>query len=102
MGTWVRVALASDLEPGQGKTVERRGLAIALFNLDGTFRAIGNDCCHQGGPLGEGDLHGTTVTCPWHGWQFDVTTGATLRNPEVAVSTYSVDVRDGEVFIEFP
>ena len=80
MGDLVKVALVSDLEPGQGKTVERRGVAIALFNVDGTFRAIGNACCHHGGPLAEGELTGTIVTCPWHGWRFDVITGSTLRN----------------------
>jgi len=102
MGDMVRVALVSDLEPGQGKTVERRGVAIALFNVDGTFRAIGNACCHRGGPLSEGELTGATVTCPWHGWRFDVTTGSTLRNSEIAVPTYRVEVRGDEVFVELP
>ena len=102
MGDLVRVALVSDLEPGQGKTVERRGVAIALFNVDGTFRAIGNACGHRGGPLAEGELTGTTVTCPWHGWQFNVTTGSTLRNSEIAVPTYRVEVRGDEVFVELP
>ena len=98
----MRVALVSDLEAGQGKTVERRGVAIALFNVDGTFRAIENACCHRGGPLSEGELTGATVTCPWHGWRFDVTTGSTLRNSEIAVPTYRVEVRGDEVFVELP
>ena len=96
------VALVSDLEPGQGKTVERRGIAVALFNVGGTFRAIGNACRHRGGPLAEGELKGATITCPWHGWQFDVTSGATLRDAGVAVPTYRVEVRGDEVFVEFP
>jgi nitrite reductase (NADH) small subunit/3-phenylpropionate/trans-cinnamate dioxygenase ferredoxin subunit len=102
MGEFVKVARVSDLEPGQGKTVEQGGVEIALFNVGGTFRAIGNVCRHRGGPLGEGELDGTTVTCPWHGWQYDVTTGATLRNAEVAVPTYHVEVRGDEVFVELP
>jgi nitrite reductase/ring-hydroxylating ferredoxin subunit len=82
--------------------VERRGVEIALFNVDGTFRAIGNTCCHRGGPLGEGDLCGANVACPWHGWQFDVTTGATRHDPGLGVPTYSVEVRGDEVFVHFP
>jgi nitrite reductase (NADH) small subunit/3-phenylpropionate/trans-cinnamate dioxygenase ferredoxin subunit len=102
MGALVKVALVSDLEPGQGKTVERRGVAIALFNVDGTFRAIKNACCHHGGPLAAGELTGTIVACPWHGWRFDVVTGSTLRNAEIGVPTYRVEVRGDEVFVELP
>ena len=101
MGDMVRVALVSDLEPGQGKTVERRGVAIALFNVDGTFRAIGNACRHRGGPLAEGERRERPATC-WHGWRFDVTTGSTLRNSEITVPTYRVEVRGDEVFVELP
>ena len=102
MGEFVKVALASDLEPGQGKTVEPQGVSIALFNVGGTFRAIGNVCCHQGGPLGEGELDGATVTCPWHAWQYDVTTGASLADRGVGVPTYRVEVRGDGVFVELP
>jgi nitrite reductase/ring-hydroxylating ferredoxin subunit len=102
MGEWVRVALVSDLEPGQGKTVERRGVEFALFNVEGIFRAIGNACPHRKGPLAEGELDKDTVTCPWHGWQFDVTTGVNLRNAEISVPTYRAEVRGDEVFIELP
>jgi nitrite reductase (NADH) small subunit/3-phenylpropionate/trans-cinnamate dioxygenase ferredoxin subunit len=102
VGDFLKVALVSDLEPGQGKTVERRGIAVALFNVGGTFRAIGNACLHRGGPLAEGELKGTVVTCPWHGWQFDVISGAVPRNPDVGVPIYRVVVRGDEVFVEFP
>jgi nitrite reductase/ring-hydroxylating ferredoxin subunit len=102
MAERVKVARASDLQPGQGKTVSAGNLEIALFNVGGTFWAISNVCCHRGGPLSEGELDGTTVTCPWHGWQYDVTTGAILRNPDVAVPTYRVEVHGDEVFVELP
>jgi nitrite reductase (NADH) small subunit len=102
MGAWVKVGLVSDLDPGQGKTVERRGTEIALFNMGGSFRAIGNACPHRKGPLAEGELDGNTVTCPWHGWQFDVATGASLRSAEIAVPTYRTEVRGDEVFVELP
>jgi nitrite reductase (NADH) small subunit len=102
VGNWVKVAVAADLPPGQGKTVKAGDAEIALFNAGGTFLAIGNTCCHRGGPLGEGDLDGTVVTCPWHGWQFEMTTGETLHDPSATVPTYRTDVRDGEVFVELP
>jgi nitrite reductase (NADH) small subunit len=102
MGRLVRVAAAAELQPGQGKTVEAEGVEIALFNVDGTYHAIANACYHHGGPLGEGELEGTTVTCPWHGWQFDVTSGSTYRNPEIGVSSYRVEVQGGDLYVEMP
>ena len=77
----VKVAEVTDLEPGEGKTVEVEGVSLALFNVDGTYFAIANACAHVGGPLGEGSLIGKEVTCPWHGAQFDVTCGKVLRGP---------------------
>src|SRR2546427_7356751 len=53
----------------------------SLFNVDGTYYAINNSCAHRGGPLGEGELDGRVVTCPWHAWRWDVTTGANINNP---------------------
>jgi nitrite reductase/ring-hydroxylating ferredoxin subunit len=100
MGRLVKVAEVSDLTPGQGKVVEAEGTEIALFNVDGAFHAIGNTCCHRGGPLGEGSLEEKTVMCPWHGWEYDVTTGATAMNPSVKVPVYRTEVRGGEVFVE--
>ena len=102
MANWVRVAKVGDLEPGQGKTVEIRRTAIALFNVDGTFYAIGNACRHQGGPLAEGKLVGTAVICPWHEWRFDVTSGAFLRNPDIGVPRYNLEIRGDDICIEMP
>ncbi len=77
----VKVAEVTELEPGEGKTVEIEGVSLALFNVDGTYFAIANTCTHVGGPLGEGALIGKEVTCPWHGAQFDVTCGKALSGP---------------------
>ena len=95
MANFVRVAATSDIPVGQGKTVEVNGKQVAIFNYDGTFYAIDNTCKHQGGPLGEGELEGTTVICPWHGWTYDVTTGVSPDDPDCAVDTYAVKV-EGE------
>ena len=102
MGNWVKVAVEGDLAPGQGKTVDATGTEIALFNAGGKFLAVANTCPHRGGPLGGGELEGTVLTCPWHGWQFEMTTGATVQDPQESVPTYRTEVRNGEVFVELP
>lgn len=102
MAKTVKVAQVSDLSPGEGKVVQADGQPIALFNVGGTFYAIHNTCLHRGGPLGEGGLSETVVTCPWHGWQYDVTTGANVRNPAVKVATFKVKVEGSDVFVELP
>ncbi len=98
----VKVARAADIEPGQGRVVEAGGRTLALFNIEGRLYAIDNTCLHRGGPLGEGDLDGRVVTCPWHAWRWDVTTGANVNNPAVKVACIPVSVEAGEVFVELP
>lgn len=99
MANFVRVAGVSDIAAGQGKTIEVNGKQIAVFNCDGTFYAIDNTCKHRGGPLGEGELDGTTVTCPWHGWAYDVTTGESADDPECHVDRYEVKVEGDDVLV---
>ena len=95
MPTATKVAKASEVPAGTGKVVEAGGKTLAVFNCDGTFYAIDNTCKHRGGPLGEGTLSGTAVSCPWHGWEYDVTTGACAMDPAITVQRYDVKV-DGE------
>lgn len=99
MSNFVKVAQRSDVPQGQGKIVAVAGEDIALFNVGGTLHAIHNTCLHRQGPLGEGELDGTTVTCPWHGWQFDVTTGKNLMNPAVGVKKYEVKVEGEDILV---
>jgi nitrite reductase (NADH) small subunit len=96
---FVRVASVDEVAPGTGAVVQANGRAIALFNVGGTFYAIDNTCLHRGGPVGEGDLEGTVVTCPWHGFQYDVTTGRNVLDPEVGLEPYPVRVEDGAVLV---
>lgn len=97
MGAFVRVTGTTDVEPGQGIVVEVNGKTLAVFNVDGVFHAIDNTCIHRGGPLGEGELEGSIVTCPWHGWQYDVTTGGCVANPGAKVERYNVQVDGTDV-----
>jgi nitrite reductase (NADH) small subunit len=97
MGEFVRVTGTTDVKSGQGIVVEVNGKTLAVFNIDGAFHAIDNTCIHRGGPLGEGDLEGSVVTCPWHAWQYDVTTGACVANPAAKVERYEVKVEGTDV-----
>ncbi len=96
MGDSITVATLSDLPPGARRHVNAGGREVAIFNVGGTIHAIGGACTHRGGSLGEGELDGTVVTCPWHGAQFDVTTGQVVGPPAAeSVPAYNVVV-DGE------
>jgi nitrite reductase (NADH) small subunit/3-phenylpropionate/trans-cinnamate dioxygenase ferredoxin subunit len=99
MSEYVSVADAADISPGTGRTVVVDGRPIAVFNVEGTYHAIEGTCLHRGGPVGDGDLEGTTVTCPWHGWQYDVTTGHHLLDPSVGLTKHAVRVENGSVQI---
>jgi nitrite reductase/ring-hydroxylating ferredoxin subunit len=92
----------AEIETGQGRVVEAAGRMLALFNVDGRLYAIDNSCLHRGGPLGEGELEGRVVTCPWHAWRWDVTTGANTNNPGVKVACFAVRVEGDEVFVDLP
>ena len=72
MSERVKIANADELSPGTGMVVETNEKSLAVFNVDGTFYVIDNTCVHRGGPLGEGDLEGEVVTCPWHNWEYNV------------------------------
>ena len=94
------VASTDELTPGKGLVAEAKGKEIAVFNVDGTFFAIDNTCVHRGGPLGEGDLEGEVVTCPWHSWEFNVKTGQCVNNPSACVKSYPVVLDGQDVKIE--
>jgi nitrite reductase (NADH) small subunit len=81
MSRFVKLATLDELPVGSAKEVEFEGRIYAIFNRDGVISAIDGICPHQGGPLAEGHIEGTIVTCPWHGWQFDVQSGKTPMGP---------------------
>lgn len=99
----VTVAKTSEIGAGQAKAVDVKGQTVALFNIGGKFYAIEDTCTHVGGPLSEGELQDTTVTCPWHGAQFDVTSGKVLGPPAgEGVKSFPVRVEGEDVKIELP
>ena len=95
-----RPAIAVDvLPPGRAAEVTVDGRAIAVFNVDGTFHALAGRCPHRGGPLGQGFVDGPQVSCPWHNWTFDVTTGENVASADVKVPRYEVKVENGQVCV---
>ena len=101
MAKLLKIAEAKDVPPGQAAAFTIEGQKIALFNIEGTYYAIGDTCTHRGGPLSEGDVQGTKVTCPWHGAQFDLKTGAVLGPPaQKGVPGYKVVVEGDDIKVE--
>ena len=99
MKHWLQISRVADCPPGQAIECVAGGRIIALFNLGGTFHALDGICPHQGGPLAKGALTGCVVTCPWHGWQFDVTTGQHQINATLQHDSLPVKVEGDEIFV---
>ena len=99
MADFQKAASAGEIPPGKNKVVELGGRKIALFNVGGTFYATDNTCLHRGGPLGEGHLNEKVVSCPWHHWGFDVTTGTCTVNPEFKLETFPVKVEGNDILV---
>ena len=97
---FLRAAKMEEVPAGTIREYAIEGKVIALANVSGKLFAINNVCLHRGGPLGEGELEGQKVTCPWHGWQYDVTTGKLVANPAVGVETFPVEVRGDDIFVD--
>jgi nitrite reductase (NADH) small subunit len=97
---FLRTARKDEIPAGSIREFQVEGATIALANVEGKFFAINNTCLHRGGPLAEGELNGKVVTCPWHGWQYDVTTGKLVMNPTVGVNCYPVEVRGEDIFVD--
>ena len=98
---FTKAATVADIPAGKGKCVTVNGRKVALFNVNGTFYAIDDTCTHRGGPLSEGDLDGTEVTCPWHGARFNIQTGANMSPPApTGVASYKVQVVGSEVQVD--
>jgi nitrite reductase/ring-hydroxylating ferredoxin subunit len=90
MSQWLAIARVDECPTGHALERVAGDRVVALYNVQGTFFALDGVCPHQGGPLGLGCLTGAIVTCPWHGWQFDVRTGQnqlsrTLKQPRIEV-----------------
>lgn len=111
------VCAIEDLPPGTMKLVPVGKFGVGVYNIDGSLYAIANYCAHEGAPLCAGYVGGTNefdpetpgwlrhvragriVRCPWHQWEFDITTGRTVADARKRVRIYQVDIADGEVYL---
>lgn len=97
---FLRAARKDEIPDGTIREYQVDGKTVALANVGGTIYAIDNVCLHRGGPLGGGVMNGKVVTCPWHGWEYDVTTGKVVQNPAVGVSCYKLEIRGEDIFVD--
>jgi nitrite reductase/ring-hydroxylating ferredoxin subunit len=101
MSRFVTVGKEGSVSPGRAKRVFFRDRRIAVFNDDGTLRAVDDICTHAGASLSEGLCEGGIVTCPWHGGQFRLSDGQGLGPPAYrSLQTYTVRVRAGQIEVE--
>lgn len=97
MANFTAVCRETELAPGTAKMFVVEGKEIALYNLNGIFYATQQACLHRQGPLSEGDITDCVVTCPWHGWEYDIITGENLLDRNAKLATYPVRVENGDV-----
>ena len=107
------VGTVGEIPPGERKIVELEGRSIGIFNVKGIFYALRNTCPHQSAPLCRGRIkgllqasdprhleltrEGEIIRCPWHGWEFDITTGQSVFNPhKLRVRSYEVTIEPEE------
>jgi 3-phenylpropionate/trans-cinnamate dioxygenase ferredoxin subunit len=101
MARLIKIAETGALPPGKAASYDVEGTQVAVFNVGGTFYAIDDTCTHSGGPLCEGQVSGAKVTCPWHGADFDLKTGAALTPPaDEGVKSYKVVITGNAIQIE--
>ena len=94
------VGKVSSVTPGRLLAIEMDGMPVAVANVDGQLFAIGDSCTHRGCSLADGELAGTTVTCPCHGGQFDLTNGTVVGGPpRESIETYPVRIVGDEFHI---
>ena len=99
----IRAAALADVTPGAPHLVVADGTRLVLVRVGDRIHALAGTCTHRGGPLADGRLSGARLTCPWHGWMFDVRTGQCLFPPRgTAVPSYPVRVDGDYVWVELP
>lgn len=96
------IASVGDVPVGEGREYAAKGRIVAVFNVDGEYAAIDGICAHAGGPVAKGAVNGSIVTCPWHGWQYDVKTGQHCLTASICQRSFPVTVEDGKIMVELP
>jgi nitrite reductase/ring-hydroxylating ferredoxin subunit len=120
MSDRIHVCGVEELPPGERRTIEVGQREVGVFNVEGDYYAIANNCPHRGGPLCDGDVvpalvanwetpgertehvvaGDPSITCPWHGWEFDIESGDHLGDATFSVPTYEVVVDDEQLYVQ--
>lgn len=100
MTHWIEAAKTAECPAGSCRELVVGDRIVALACIDGEFFALDGVCPHQGGPLGQGELVDGVITCPWHGWQFDMRSGRHLANPNLTQPRLAVRVEGGTVYVD--
>jgi nitrite reductase (NADH) small subunit len=98
--SWYQVGIVDDFPENAGKECVIGGLVIAIFRSGEDWRAIDGMCAHQGGPIAQGSLDQDCVTCPWHGWQYNLSEGCNLLTGTKMLDTYPIELRGSEVWVK--
>jgi len=96
------VASVDEIPEGERKIVMIGDLSIGVFHHKGQWVAIRNHCLHRGGPVATGRIEGDTLICPWHGYQYDLTTGQQVNDPSTKLDLYKVTIRENKVYLNIP
>jgi nitrite reductase/ring-hydroxylating ferredoxin subunit len=93
----VRVATSQSIPDGTAIEALVDERVLAIFRDSGVLYALDGMCAHQGGPLAEGTVQSGCVTCPWHGWQYELATGIQTINRQPLQQTFPVREADGQI-----
>lgn len=97
---FLALAASAALVEGTAKTgLAPNGRTVALFRHQGKLYCVDNECRHEDGPVGEGEIKGTVVKCPYHDWAYDFTTGQCVSNPENKLETYHIKEQGGQIWV---
>ncbi len=100
--TWVDVAAAAAIAEQAAIEVLAAGRVLAIFREQGQLYVLDGMCAHQGGPIAQGSVAHGCVTCPWHGWQYELATGVQTVNRKPLQETFRVREREGRVEVQLP
>lgn len=96
----VKAISLGEIPSGKSKNVNVNGKLVAIYHVSGKVYATSGVCLHAGGPMGDGTLEGNIITCPWHGWQYDITTGANQVMPAIKLKTFKTEIKGNDIFVD--
>jgi nitrite reductase/ring-hydroxylating ferredoxin subunit len=99
---WRQICASADLTDGQAREELLNGEIVAIFRSEGQLFAVDGVCMHQGGPIAKGCVRDGVVTCPWHGWQYELSTGCNAVTKKPMLKTYQIRDNAGHIEVDVP